>query len=239
MTISDVLFAFLQPVKMPTYQYPCSLVAQFTEDIYKNAGASDVLPLVMKTLNAEKVLGVQFLRSGRVRITFDDPETCSTVLKDGLDLGDVTVQLFPADDRVGGKKLNLPCSFLVCRLVFVGLWCRNVSIVPSCPFNMSQLFPKSILLQFPSEIYLRRGVGELFSLLVRALHEKEIIAVQFLRGFGYGSPCALRPTGRICYRLSSVLKIPLFLLRLLIVLPIQSMSVICPLKSPTSLLCLC
>ena len=47
---------------------------------------------------------------------------------------------------------------------------------------MSQLFPKSILLHFPSEIYLRRGVGELFPLLVRALHEKEIVAMQFLRG---------------------------------------------------------
>ena len=33
-----------------------------------------------------------------------------------------------------------------------------------CPFNMSQLFPKSILLHFPSEIYLRSGVGELFPL---------------------------------------------------------------------------
>ena len=99
-TLSEVFFAFLQPVKMPSYQYPCSLVAQITEDIYKNAGASDVLPLVMKSLDAEKVLGVQFLRAGRVRLTFDDPETCSTVLKDGLDLGDVTVPLFPAVDRV-------------------------------------------------------------------------------------------------------------------------------------------
>ena len=99
-TISDVLFAFLEPVKILTYQYPCSVVAQFTEDIYKNLGASDVLPLVMKFLDAEKILGVQFPRAGRVRLTFDDPETCSTVLKDGLDLGDITVQLFPADDRV-------------------------------------------------------------------------------------------------------------------------------------------
>ena len=47
---------------------------------------------------------------------------------------------------------------------------------------MSQLFPKSIMLHFPSEIYLRRGVGKLFPLLVRALHEKEIVAMQFLRG---------------------------------------------------------
>ena len=47
-------------------------------------------------------------------------------------------------------------------------------------FNVSHLFPKSIL--FSPEIYLRRGVGELFPLLVRALHEKEIVAMQFLRG---------------------------------------------------------
>ena len=47
---------------------------------------------------------------------------------------------------------------------------------------MSQLIPKSILLHFPSEIYLRRGVGELFPLFVRVLHGKEIVAMQFLRG---------------------------------------------------------
>ena len=80
-------------------------MVQFTEDIYKNSGASDVLPLVMISLDAEKVLGVQFLRTGRVRLTFDDPETCSTVLKDGLDLDDVMVQRFPADDRVRLRDL--------------------------------------------------------------------------------------------------------------------------------------
>ena len=47
---------------------------------------------------------------------------------------------------------------------------------------MSQLFPKRIFLHFPSEIYLQGGVGEFFPLLVRALHEKEIVAMQFLRG---------------------------------------------------------
>lgn len=44
---------------------------------------------------------------------------------------------------------------------------------------MSQLFPKSILLHFPSEIYLRRGVRELFPLSVRPLHVSEIVAMQF------------------------------------------------------------
>ena len=85
---------------MPSYQYPRSLMAQFPEDVYRNAGASDVLPLVMKNLDADKVLAVQFLRAGRVRLTFQDPETCAQVLKEGLDLGDFSVDLFPADDRL-------------------------------------------------------------------------------------------------------------------------------------------
>ena len=85
---------------MPSYQYPRSLLAQFPEDVYRNAGASDVLPLVMKDLDADKVLAVQFLRAGRVRLTFQDPETCAQVLKEGLDLGEFSVDLFPADDRL-------------------------------------------------------------------------------------------------------------------------------------------
>ena len=38
------------------------------------------------------------------------------------------------------------------------------------------------MLHFPPEVYLRRGVGELAPLLVRALHERKISALQFLRG---------------------------------------------------------
>ena len=81
---------------MPSYQYPRSLVAQFSEELYKNAGASDVLPLLMRCLDPYKVQAVQFLRAGKVRLTFQDSE----ILKDGLDLGDVSVQLSPADERL-------------------------------------------------------------------------------------------------------------------------------------------
>lgn len=75
-------------------------MSQFSEDVYKNAGASDVLPLVMKSLDADKVLAVQFLGAGRVPLTFQDSETCSQVVKDGLDLCDVSVQLHPTDERL-------------------------------------------------------------------------------------------------------------------------------------------
>ena len=85
---------------MPSYQYPCSLVAQFSEEVYKSAGASDVLPLLMRSLDPDKVQAVQFLRAGKVRLTCQDPGTCSEMLKDGLDLGDVSVQLSPADERL-------------------------------------------------------------------------------------------------------------------------------------------
>ena len=85
---------------MPSFQYPCSLVAQFSEEVYKNACASDVLPLVMGSLDADKVRAVQFLRSGKVRVTLQGSQTCSQILEDGLGLGDVSVHLFPADERL-------------------------------------------------------------------------------------------------------------------------------------------
>ena len=75
-------------------------MAQFPEDVYRNAGASDVLPLVMKNVDEDKISAIQFLRAGKVRLTFQDSETCSQVLKDGLDFGDFSVDLLPADDRL-------------------------------------------------------------------------------------------------------------------------------------------
>ena len=47
---------------------------------------------------------------------------------------------------------------------------------------MSDLFPLSVLLHFPPEVYLSRGVGDLCPQLVRAWHGKEISCIQFLRG---------------------------------------------------------
>ena len=81
-------------------------MAQFSEEMYKNAGAAEVLPLVMGSVDPDKVLAVQFLRAGKVRLTLDDPVTYSSILKNGLDLGDVTVQLCPADERMRSVHLR-------------------------------------------------------------------------------------------------------------------------------------
>ena len=56
------------------------VLVQFQEDVYKNVGASEILPHLMKCLDADKILAVQFLRAGKVRLTFEDPEVCSAVL---------------------------------------------------------------------------------------------------------------------------------------------------------------
>ena len=48
--------------------------------------------------------------------------------------------------------------------------------------SMADLFPLSVILHFPPEVYLSRGVGDLYPLLVRALHANKISALQFLRG---------------------------------------------------------
>ena len=44
-------------------------MVQFQEDVYKNVGASEILPHLMKCLDADKILAVQFLRAGKVHLT--------------------------------------------------------------------------------------------------------------------------------------------------------------------------
>ena len=48
--------------------------------------------------------------------------------------------------------------------------------------SMAGLFPLSVILHFPPEVHLSRGVGDLCPLLVRALHANKISALQFLHG---------------------------------------------------------
>ena len=48
--------------------------------------------------------------------------------------------------------------------------------------SVADLFPLSVILHFPPEVYLSRGVGDLCPLLVRASHANKSSALQFLRG---------------------------------------------------------
>ena len=60
---------------MPTLQYPHSFPRRFFI----------VFPQLLECLEADKLVPVQFLRGGRVRLTFRDPEVCEEVVRGGLD----------------------------------------------------------------------------------------------------------------------------------------------------------
>ena len=68
-----------------------------------------------------------------------------------------------------------------------------------CPFNMSQLFPKSILLHLR---YIYGAAWKNCSPCLSVLCTKKRLSPCSSSGVGggvaYDSPCALRPTGRIC-----------------------------------------
>ena len=79
--------------------------------------------------------------------------------------------------QAASESSYLPDAFLLLWLV---LWeslskCFEV-------FLMADLFPLSVILHFPPEVYLSRGVGDLCPLLVHALHANKISALQFLCG---------------------------------------------------------
>lgn len=54
----------------------------------------------MECLDTDKVLSVQLLRVGRVRLTFQDPEACNDVLLTGIDLDGLAVRLTGVDNRL-------------------------------------------------------------------------------------------------------------------------------------------
>ena len=62
-------------------------------------GITAVLPHLTEGFDTSKVRAIQFLRSGRVRLTFVDPETCEEVLQSGLEYDGSPLHLAPADSR--------------------------------------------------------------------------------------------------------------------------------------------
>ena len=51
---------------------PNSLFAYFPEESYRYVGSTVVLPLLLEAVDQEKLVAVQFLRGGLVRLTFKD-----------------------------------------------------------------------------------------------------------------------------------------------------------------------
>ena len=84
---------------MPSLRCPNSVVLQFPESVSENYGSSDVLPRLLSVVDAEKLTTVQFLRGGRVRLTFKDRASRDDLISSGLVCGDVQVHVVRADFR--------------------------------------------------------------------------------------------------------------------------------------------
>lgn len=85
---------------MPTFQYPRSLIAQFPEEIYRQHGIFSVLPLLMDCPAASSVVAEEFLKLGRIRLTFNNPDTAADVLESGIVSEGTPLRLSPTDTRL-------------------------------------------------------------------------------------------------------------------------------------------
>ena len=70
---------------------------QFPDSVYTSTGSSEVLPLLLDAVDPDKLVTVQFLRGGRVRLTFKDTVSCDELMSFGLTCGDVEVRVVRAD----------------------------------------------------------------------------------------------------------------------------------------------
>ena len=70
---------------MPTPEtFPKSVVLHFPPSIHQKIGGSDILPQLLEKLVPDEVRCVQFLRGGRVRVTFRESSACDYWLSEEL-----------------------------------------------------------------------------------------------------------------------------------------------------------
>ena len=84
-------------VKMPTFEYPQSLIALFSEEVYCQQGRNIQCPTTFDGVPVDRLIAVQFLKNGRVCLTFDDPGTTADVLESGIVFEGTPLRLCPAD----------------------------------------------------------------------------------------------------------------------------------------------
>lgn len=70
---------------MPSHDaFPKSVVLHFPPDVYQNTGATQMLPQLLQILKADELRCVQFLRGGKVRVSFKDKAVRDHHLSEGI-----------------------------------------------------------------------------------------------------------------------------------------------------------
>ena len=86
---SDVLVALFFQIEMPMEdEFPKSVVLHFPPSVYQRTGAKAMLPKLLQILNAEDLRCVQFLRGGKVRVSFREQADRDHFLSEGMRLDD-------------------------------------------------------------------------------------------------------------------------------------------------------
>ena len=74
---------------MPTQdEYPKSVVLHFPPSVYQKIGAAEMVPKLLEIFNVEDLRCLQFLRNGKVRVSFREKEVRDHYLVEGMRFGD-------------------------------------------------------------------------------------------------------------------------------------------------------
>ena len=80
--------------------FPKSVVLHFPPSIYQRTGVSTMLPKLLQILNSDDLRCIQFLRSGKVRISFREEADRDRLLSEGMRLDDQAIPVTRHAEKV-------------------------------------------------------------------------------------------------------------------------------------------
>ncbi|XP_015750114.1 PREDICTED: uncharacterized protein LOC107329969 [Acropora digitifera] len=80
--------------------FPKSVVLHFPPSVYQKIGASEMLPYLLESLKIEDLRCVQFLRNGKVRVSFFEKETRDRFLSEGMRFEDQEIPVTKDGQKV-------------------------------------------------------------------------------------------------------------------------------------------
>ena len=80
--------------------FPMSAVLHFPPSVYQKIGAAEMLPKLLESLKIEDLRCVQFLRNGRVRVSFLEKETRDRFLSEGMRFEDQEIPVTKDGQKV-------------------------------------------------------------------------------------------------------------------------------------------
>ena len=81
-------------------EFPRSVVLHFPPSVYQRIGAAEMLPNLLESLKIEDLRCVQFLRNGRVRVSFFEKETRDRLLSEGMRFEDQEIPVTKDGQKV-------------------------------------------------------------------------------------------------------------------------------------------